>query len=91
MIKDGSDKFIKKNVKGLERYDKKNDMKRAKPSKGKLTSNTDDTLARYPQSYASEAASPNVKTKDQNLDLDVSKKKKEYYNNATTRGIKLKK
>ena len=75
-MKDASDKFIKKNVKGMERHDKEAKMNRTMAKKRSMTPNTDELINAYPSSHAAAAASPKVVSKDQDLALDVNPKKK---------------
>jgi len=77
-MKNASDKFIKDNVEGFSDKSSKTSMKQSKPSsiKRSMTPNTDETISSYPASYASEAASPGVKSKDQDLNMNIDSNKK---------------
>ena len=75
-MKDASDKYIKKNVKGMERHDKEAKMKSGQAKKRSMTPSTDELIKAYPSSHVAEAASPKVVSKDQDLNLNVDSKKK---------------
>jgi hypothetical protein len=73
MMKDGSDKFIKKNVKDVQN----NGKSKSQPAKKRrLTPGSDEIINAYPGSAASEAASPKVVSRDADLNLNVDNKKK---------------
>lgn len=72
-MKDGSDKFIKDKVRGSSDLDKTTKMSNAKAKKRSMTPGSDEMISSYPGTHASEAASPKVVAKDQDLNLNVRK------------------
>ena len=72
-MKDGSDKFIKDKVRGYSELDKANNPGAAKSKKRSMTPSSDEMISSYPGTHASEAASPKVVAKDQDLNINVRK------------------
>lgn len=71
MARDRSGDFGKKNVTAYSEVGngKKAGKKAASKKKASMLMGTDETINRYPGSYAKEASSPSVKSKHQDADI----------------------
>lgn len=76
-MKKASDQFIKDKVRGGKELSKNNKSgKMAANKKARsLTPNTDEIIAAYPGSGADKLASSSVKSKDDDLGINVDRKK----------------